>query len=301
MKQAKTARRIKKSREDKIFDGIVYTIIIILMIIVLYPLYFVVIASISDPNAVNLGEVMFWPKGLSLEGYETLLQNEELWIGYRNTVLYTVCGVGTCLLVNIPAGFALSRKNIYGGKLIRAYYMIPMFFGGGLIPTYINIRNFGLYDTIWVMFVPFAVSIYYIIVSRTYFRTSIPEELWDSARIDGAGTLGYFFKIVLPLAKPIIAVIALWFAVQQWNSYFGALIYLNDRDLQPLQLFIRRILIQNQTASSMLSGTAAAEARRLSELIKYTTIIVGSLPVMCLYPFVQKYFNKGIMVGSLKG
>ena len=176
-----------------------------------------------------------------------------------------------------------------------------MFFGGGLIPAYLNIRNLGLYNTIWALLLPAAISIYNVIVARSFFQTSIPGELWEAAQMDGMGSLGYFIKIVLPLSKAIIAVIALWCAVGHWNSYFSAMIYLRNDALRPLQLIIRSILIESQTASAMLTGTAANEAREMAELIKYSVIVVSSLPIMCMYPFVQKYFNKGVMIGSIKG
>ena len=294
-------KKIRKSREDRIFDGIIYTIAVLLTLIALYPMYFIVIASISDPKAVAAGEVILFPSGLNLKGYENLFQYKQLWTGYLNTIIYAVLGTIICLAVNIPAAYALSRKELFGRKLFVIFYLIPMFFTGGLIPTYMNIQNFGLYDSIWVMVLPFSVVTYYIIVARTFFSSSIPDELWEAAQIDGAGTMRYFITIVLPLSKAILAVIALWSAVSQWNSYFNAMIYLRDDLLKPLQLVLRGILINNQTASAMLTGTAATEAKEMAELIKYSVIVISSAPIMCMYPFVQKYFNQGVMVGSLKG
>lgn len=295
------AGKIKKSREDRIFDFCIYTIAGLLTLIALYPIYFVVIASFSDPKAVSAGDVVLFVSGFSLKGYKHLLQYAELWRGYLNTILYALVGTLICLVVNIPAGYALSRKDLYGRKWFVIFFMIPMFFSGGLIPTYINIQKLGLYDTFWVMVLPFSVITYYIIVARTFFTTGLPEDLWEAAQIDGASTLRYFFSVVLPLSKAILAVIALWSAVGQWNSYFNAMIYLRNSNLQPLQLVLRNILINNQTASSMMTGTAASEARELSDLIKYGAIVISSAPIMCMYPFVQKYFNQGVMVGSLKG
>ncbi|MBQ8639373.1 MAG: carbohydrate ABC transporter permease [Lachnospiraceae bacterium] len=294
-------KKIRKSREDRIFDGIIYTIAVLLTLIALYPMYFIVIASISDPKAVAAGEVILFPSGLNLKGYENLFQYKQLWTGYLNTIIYAVLGTIICLAVNIPAAYALSRKELFGRKLFVIFYLIPMFFTGGLIPTYMNIQNFDLYDSIWVMVLPFSVVTYYIIVARTFFSSSIPDELWEAAQIDGAGTMRYFITIVLPLSKAILAVIALWSAVSQWNSYFNAMIYLRDDLLKPLQLVLRGILINNQTASAMLTGTAATEAKEMAELIKYSVIVISSAPIMCMYPFVQKYFNQGVMVGSLKG
>lgn len=294
-------RRMKRGKRDWVFDTTVYLICIVILIMVLYPIYFVLIASVSEPNAVNLGQVDFYPIGFNLKAYENLLQYKELWIGYRNTIFYVILGTLLALAVNLPAGYALSRPDMYGYKFVKVLFIIPMFFGGGLIPAYLNIRNLGLYNTIWALLLPAAISIYNVIVARSFFQTSIPGELWEAAQMDGMGSLGYFIKIVLPLSKAIIAVIALWCAVGHWNSYFSAMIYLRNDALRPLQLIIRSILIESQTASAMLTGTAANEAREMAELIKYSVIVVSSLPIMCMYPFVQKYFNKGVMIGSLKG
>lgn len=292
---------IKRSKEDLIFDIITYIISGLLLLITIYPMYFVMIASFSDPTAVSLGNVTFLPKGFSLKGYETLFEYDEIWTGYKNTIIYTVLGTITSLCVNIPAGYALSRKSLYGKKYIRFLYIIPMFFGGGMVPTYLAIKSYGMIDTVWAMILPGVACIFYIIVTRSFFETNMPEELWEAAQVDGIGNLGYFFRIALPLSKAIIAVIALWTAVGQWNSYFNALIYLRSPDLKPLQVVLRSILINSQTASTMMTGTAASEARELAELVKYSSIVVSSLPIMTLYPFLQKYFNQGVMIGSLKG
>lgn len=293
--------KIKKSKGDIIFNVIIYSIAILLIIITLYPIYFVVIASVSDPTLVSAGEIVLFPKGINFKAYQQLLEYDKLWVGYKNTILYAAVGTLMVLVVNIPVSYALSRKKMFGKKAFTVFYLIPMFFTGGLIPTYLVIQRFGLLDTFWVMVLPFAVVPYYIIVGRTFFTNSIPEELWEAAQLDGCGYLGFFFKIVLPLSKAILAVIALWAAVGQWNSYFNALIYLRSSDLQPLQLVLRNILISNQTISAMSTGTAALEAKQMADLIKYAIIVVSSAPIMCMYPFVQKYFNQGVMVGSVKG
>lgn len=301
LKLRKNKTGIKRSKEDLIFDIITYIISGILLIIAIYPMYFVVIASFSDPTAVSLGKVNFLPKGFSTKGYKTLFEYKEIWTGYKNTIIYSVLGTITSLSVNIPAGYALSRKDLYGKKYIRFLYIIPMFFGGGMVPTYLAIKSYGMIDTVWAMILPGVACIFYIIVARSFFETSMPEELWEAAQVDGIGNIGYFFRIVIPLSKAIIAVIALWTAVGQWNSYFNALIYLKSPDLKPLQVVLRSILIDSQTASTMMTGTSASEARELAELVKYSSIVVSSLPIMTLYPFLQKYFNQGVMVGSLKG
>ena len=301
MKTAVRNNKVKKSKEDKIFDFILYGIAAILIVVALYPMYFIVIASISNPNLVSNGGILFLPKGINFKAYEQLASYSQLWTGYKNTILYVIFGTIFTLVVNIPAAYALSRRKLYGRKALTIFYLIPMFFTGGLIPTYLAVQQFHLLDTFWVMVLPFSVVTYYIIVGRTFFANSIPEELWEAAQLDGCGYMGFFFRIVLPLSKAVIAVIALWAAVGQWNSYFNALIYLRDPELQPLQIILRNILISNQTISSMTTGAAAAEAKQMADLIKYAVIVVSSAPIMCLYPFVQKHFNQGVMLGSLKG
>ncbi len=296
-----TGVKVKKSRTDQIFDFFLYLIAVILVIIMLYPMYFIVIASFSNPADVSAGNIVFLPKGVTFKGYKKLLEYSQLWVGYKNTILYAFVGTIISLIVNVPTAYALSRKDLCGRKLFTVFYLIPMFFTGGLIPTYLIVKDFGLLDNFWVMVLPFSVVTYYIIVARTFFSNSIPGDLWEAAQIDGCGNLGFFFQIVLPLSKAVIAVIALWTAVGQWNSYFNALIYLRSPELQPLQLVLRNILISNQTISSMSTGAAAVEAKQMADLIKYAIIVVSSAPIMCMYPFVQKYFNQGVMLGSLKG
>ncbi len=293
--------KIKKSKDDKIFDFFLYLIAGLLILVTLYPMYFIVIASISNPTLVSNGEIFLIPKDINFKAYKELLGYSKLWISYRNTILYAVVGTIITLVVNIPASYALSRKGFYGKKFFTFFYLIPMFFTGGLIPTYLAVKQFGLLDNFWVMVLPFSVVTYYIIVGRTFFNNSIPEDLWEAAQLDGCGYIGFFFRIVLPLSKAVIAVIALWAAVGQWNSYFNALIYLRSENLQPLQIVLRNILISNQTISAMTTGAAAVEAKQMADLIKYAVIVVSSAPIMCMYPFVQKYFNQGVMLGSLKG
>lgn len=304
MSQSKAAvkgTKIKLSRGDIIFNVIIYTIAVILILVTLYPMYFILIASISDATKVSGGQIMFLPQDVSLKAYRQLAEYSQLWVGYRNTILYAIVGTIITVAVNIPVSYALSRKKLFGRNFFTFFYLVPMFFTGGLIPTYLAVQKFGLLDNFWVMVLPFSVVPYYIIVGRTFFTNSIPDELWEAAQLDGCGYLGFFFKIVLPLSKAILAVIALWAAVGQWNSYFNALIYLRNDALQPLQLVLRNILISNQTISSMSSGAAAVEAKQMADLIKYAVIVVSSAPIMCMYPFVQKYFNQGVMVGSVKG
>ena len=260
-----------------------------------------VIASFSDPTYVATGETLLLPKGITLRGYQKLFEYDQLWTGYKNTILYVLAGTAFSLFVNIPAAYALSRKELYGRRLFTAFFLIPMFFTGGLVPTYLVVSKLGLINSFWVMVVPFSVVTYYIIVGRTFFVTSIPNELWEAAQLDGCGTLRFFLSIVLPLSKAIVSVIGLWAAVGLWNSYFNAMIYLQEEELQPLQLVLRNILINNQAMSTVETGQEAAEMKKIADLIKYGVIVISSLPIMMLYPFVQKYFNQGVMLGSVKG
>lgn len=287
--------------KDKVFRFFLYLISGFILLIVLYPLYFVVIASFSDPSAVASGQVWLVPKGLTLDGYKELFRHNELWTGYANTILYTIVGTFIGVAVNIFAAYALSKKDLVGRKVLMWLFVFTMFFNGGLVPTFITIKDFGLYNTFWVMVLPFSVSVYNIIVARTFFENTIPAELNDAAKIDGCGNIYYFFKIVLPLSKAILAVIALWTAVGMWNSYFNALVYLKDSWRYPLQLALRNILITNNLQMSFGSGEAMQIALRLSNLMRYSVIIVSTLPIMCVYPFAQKYFNQGVMIGAVKG
>lgn len=295
------AIKVKKTRGDIIFDIVVYGLAAIVMLIILYPLYFIVIASFSDPSQVANGNVWLYPKGFTLDGYKELLKQQDIWTGYGNTVLYTVVGTVIGLAVNIPAAYALSRKDLYGKKVLTFLFLFTMFFNGGLVPTYLTVQQFHLYNTFWVMVLPFSVSVYNIIVARTFFQSSIPADLWDAAQIDGCGNLRYFAQIVLPLSKAILAVLGLWIAVGIWNSYFNALIYLKDTSLYPLQLVLRNILVTNQMQSALGTGEAAQVALRMANLLRYSAIIVSTVPIMCVYPFVQKYFNQGVMIGAVKG
>jgi putative aldouronate transport system permease protein len=291
---------VHKSWKDRIFDFAVYGIAILMILMIIYPLWFIIIASFSNPADVLNGKVWFWPEEWKLDGYMELLKQDIIWKGYLNTIIYTVVGTFIALVVNIPAGYALSRKELYGRKWISLFIIIPMFIGGGLVPTYLVVKAFGLLDTFWVMVLPFSVSSFNIIIARTFFKESIPETLWEAAQIDGCGTFRYFLTMVLPLSKAILAVIGLWTAVGIWNSWFNALIYITNEDLQPLQLILRRILISNQSLLGTVSGELASELRRLSDMMKYAAIVVSTVPIMCLYPFLQKYFNQGVMVGSIK-
>lgn len=293
--------KVRRQRKDVVFDVILYTICALLLIVILYPLWFIIIASFSDPSAVAGGHVWLWPVGFTLEGYQELLRQPQVWLGYRNTIAYTVVGTLIGLMVNIPAAYALSRKDLWGRKGLMGLYVFTMFFSGGLIPIFLTVQQAGLYNTFWVLVLPFSVSAYNIIVARTFFETSLPPDLWDAAQIDGCGNLRFFFTMALPLSKAVISVIALWTAVGQWNSYFNALIYIRDENLYPLQLIMRNILITNQNFAALGTGEAAMIAMRRANLVRYAMIIVATVPIMCVYPFIQKYFDQGVMIGAVKG
>ena len=293
--------RVRRQGRDVVFDAILYCICTVLLLIILYPLWFIVIASFSDPSAVAGGHVWVWPVGFTLDGYDELLKQPKVWLGYRNTIAYTVVGTLIGLAVNIPAAYALSRKDLWGRKGLMGLYVFTMFFSGGLIPIFLTVQQAGLYNTFWVLVLPFSVSAYNIIVARTFFETSLPPDLWDAAQIDGCGNLRFFFTMALPLSKAVISVIALWTAVGQWNSYFNALIYIRDENLYPLQLIMRNILITNQNFAALGTGEAAMIAMRRANLVRYAMIIVATVPIMCVYPFIQKYFDQGVMIGAVKG
>ena len=291
--------KVKIISGDRVFDLVVYTLAFFMVLLIAYPLWFVILASFSSASDISRGEVWIWPKEWLLDGYRELINQKDVWTGYRNTIFYTITGTLFSTSVNVSAGFALSRKELLGRKWISIFYLIPMFVSGGLIPTFLVVKQFGFVDSFWVMIIPFAVSCYNIIVSRTFFSNSLPDGLWEAAQIDGCGTLRSFFRIALPLSKAILAVNALWPAVWLWNSWFNALIYLNTESLQPLQLALRRILIINATGAGTV-GQEAIEMRNKADMMRYGAIVISTLPIMCLYPFLQKYFNQGVMIGSLK-
>ena len=293
--------RVRRQGRDVVFDAILYSICTVLLLMILYPLWFIVIASFSDPSAVAGGHVWVWPVGFTLDGYDELLKQPRVWLGYRNTIAYTVVGTLIGLAVNIPAAYALSRKDLWGRKGLMGLYVFTMFFSGGLIPIFLTVQQAGLYNTFWVLVLPFSVSAYNIIVARTFFETSLPPDLWDAAQIDGCGNLRFFFTMALPLSKAVISVIALWTAVGQWNSYFNALIYIRDENLYPLQLIMRNILITNQNFAALGTGEAAMIAMRRANLVRYAMIIIATVPIMCVYPFIQKYFDQGVMIGAVTG
>lgn len=296
---------MKKTKSDYIFEFVVYTFLVLALVISLYPMIFVASASVSDPALVNSGQVWLWPKGFMLDGYKRIFNNAEIYSGYMNSIFYTVAGTLINLVVTIPAAYALARKDLVGRSFLSKMILFTMFFGGGLIPTYNLIRGLGMRNTIWAILIPGACSTYNLIVTRTYFTNSIPAELEEAAEIDGCQTFQLFARIILPLSMPIIAVMALLYGVTHWNSYFNAMIYLSERRLFPLQIILREILIvQQMNTSGMMAVTEAealAEQSRIAELMKYGVMIVATVPVLLVYPLLQRYFVKGIMIGALKG
>jgi len=299
--------KIHQTRVDTVFDIINYSLISVVVLICLYPLYYTVIASFSDPLEVTRGNVTVWIKGFTLDSYKTVFDYKPLWRGYRNTIIYTIVGTAYNLFLLLPASYALSRKEVKGRGLLMGLFVFTMYFGGGMIPTYLNMKNLGLLDSMLVMILPGAFSVYNMIITRTFFSSSFPNELAEAARIDGAGEARIFFQLALPLSSAIIGVMALYHAVGHWNSYFSALLYLSDTSKYPLQLVLREVLMQdNGIAINMDSMTTeelmdAARRQRLAETMKYSVIFIANAPVLAMYPFVQKYFTKGVMVGSVKG
>ncbi len=299
MTKTKRPRLSRSDLSDKIFYLFIYVFLGFLALVILYPLYFIIIASISDPDAVLGGDVILFPVGITLSGFEAILHRSDVWLGYLNTIIYTALTVVLSLVVTVPAGWALSRKQLLGKKFFMIYFIIPMFFGGGLIPFYNVMSQLNLINTPWAVILPSILSVWNLFMTRTFFESSIPDGLVEAARIDGASEFRIFFSLVLPLSKAILAVMALYYAVGQWNSYFNAMIFLQDENLYPLQLILREILIASETTTGG-SGETILEQYRLANQIKYVSVIVSSAPVIMLYPL-QKYFAQGAMIGSLKG
>lgn len=299
-------KNIKRNKSDRVFDAVVFVVLTLIFLMVAYPLYFVIISSISEPAAVAGGQVTWRPIGLNFEGYLAVFKDESIVRGFINSLIYTVAGVGVNLFVTIPTAYALSRDDFYGKKIITMFYMLTMFVSGGLMPTYLVVQQLGMVNTMWALIIPGALSVYNMIVARTFFKTNIPQELLDAAKVDGCGNTRFFFYVCLPLSGAIIAILVLYYGIGHWNSYFNALIYMTDRDTWPLQLVLRTIFTQNSLAQQIPVTTPEAllEKQRLAdlaELMKYSLIVVSSIPVMILYPFVQKHFVKGVTLGSVKG
>ncbi len=295
--------KIKKGKEDLIFTIVNTTLLVIIMLIILYPLYFIVIASFSDPLEVLAGNVVLLPKNVNVESYKMVFRDSQILTGYRNTIFYTLLGTAVNIVLTVLAAYPLSRKDFSGRKFFTIMLAITMFFSGGLIPTFLLMSNtLHLLDTIWAMILPSAISVWNVIIVRTYFQTSIPQELSEAAMVDGCSDFKLLVRIILPLSMPVLAVMVLFYGVARWNSFFDALIYLSNKELFPLQLILRSILVQNTMSEDMVAEVDSLANRQvMAETIKYALIVVASAPIIAVYPFLQKYFVKGIMVGAIKG
>ncbi len=297
---------MKKNTYDFYFDLVVVTVLVIFMLLVLYPLYFIIIASISDPAQVSVGRVTLFPQGFTLAGYQKVIEYGAIWVGYRNTIIYVIGYTLLSVSLTMLAGYALSRKNLVGRRGIMLFMTFTMFFSGGLIPTYLLVNSIGLNGKPIVVILMGAVSVYNIIIARTFMKASIPDEIYEAAVLDGCNHTRFFWHVVLGLSPALLAILTLFAAVSQWNSWFTAMIYLRKEQYIPLQLVLRDIIISastfmSETDAGAMMGDDAAQQAMLVESMKYAVIIVSTLPIMCLYPFVQKYFVKGIMIGSIKG
>ncbi|MGI5899271.1 MAG: carbohydrate ABC transporter permease [Christensenellales bacterium] len=297
-----SARRIKTSHDDKLLYIIVYSLLTLILIVTLYPIVFVVSASFSDPIAISAGRVVLWPVGFSLRGYQVVLEDARVSTGFLNSLFYTTVGTGINLFMTLLAAYPLSRRDLPGRKQVMMFCTATMLFSGGMIPSYILMRDLNLLDTRWSLLLPTAISVYNMIVARTFFMTTIPDELLEASQIDGCSDFRFLISVVLPLSKAITAVLIMYYAVGHWNSYFNAFLYLNSKNLFPLQLVLREILVMSQiSAASIEDADLAIAMQGLADLLKYALIIVSSLPVLLLYPLAQKYFVEGIMIGSIKG
>lgn len=290
---------------DRLYTLIVVLVSIAAFLMVAYPLYFIIIASVSNSTMVSQGKVILWPKDINFYGYEQIFKDTRIWQGYFNTIVYTVLGTILNLLVTLPAAYALAHRKFKARRVIMPLFVFTMYFGGGMIPTYLLIRDLHLLNTPWVMIINGAISVFNLIITRTFFESSIPEELYEAATLDGCSHFRYFISVVIPLSKAVISVITLYYMVGHWNDFFNALLYINTDSLQPLQIILRNILLSNQAfaggAGSGAGAGAGSYAQQFADQIKYAVIIVSTVPVLMIYPFIQKYFEKGVMIGAVKG
>ncbi|MGI6018271.1 MAG: carbohydrate ABC transporter permease [Marvinbryantia sp.] len=295
--------KTKRITQDKVVYFINYVLLGLLLLTILYPLIYVVSASFSSGDALASGKVRLFPVEPTLLSYKTVFEYDAIWTGFVNSIIYTTAGTLVSMVLTLLAAYPLSREDFQGKKILSGMFLFTMMFSGGLIPSYMLIKNLGLMNTMWAIILPGAVSAYNVIVARTFFNQTIPKDLLEASQMDGCSDFRFFSQIVLPLSKPIIAVLCLWVAVALWNGYFNPLLYINDESKYPLQLVLRRILLMSQVnfANANIDPARVAENRYLSQMLQYATIIISSLPLMIIYPFVQKYFVKGVMIGSVKG
>jgi multiple sugar transport system permease protein/putative aldouronate transport system permease protein len=287
--------------EDKVFYTFVYIFSFLLLLAVLYPMIFILSASFSSGRAISTGQVKFLPVEPGIEGYRAVFKDRRIPMGYRNTIFYTVIGTFINVAMTLICAYPLARKRLPHRGAITFFFTFTMLFSGGMIPSYILLRNLRMLNTIWAMWLPSAMSIYSMIVTRTFISSAIPEELLEATQIDGCSDVRYFFLFVLPLSKAVIAVIAMMYAVGHWNAYFNAFLYLTKQELYPLQIFLREILVMNQMQNDIVDPETAIAMQGLADLLKYSLIVISSAPILCIYPFFQKYFVKGVMIGSIKG
>jgi putative aldouronate transport system permease protein len=293
--------RIRESLSDRVFMFAVYVFLFVILTIVLYPLIYVVSSSFSSPLAVSSGRVWLWPVDFSLRGYQVAFSNPQIITGYANSLYYTIFGTLISVTLTVLLAYPLSRRTLFGRNTIMILIVFTMIFYGGLIPTYLVVKNLGMLNTRWALLIPQALAAWQVIIARTFFQVNIPDELAEAAELDGCSDLRFLWSVVLPLSKPILAVLVLMYAVGQWNAYFDALLYLKSVDLYPLQLVLRSILILNTFASGSMEASDMIERQQLADLLKYSLIVVGSLPVLLIYPFAQRYFVRGMLIGSVKG
>jgi len=288
-----------KNKNDRLFLFFCYAIVTILTLLVLYPLIYIISASFSNSDMVVQGKVWLWPVGFTTEAYKRMLQRSDVWLGYRNTIYYTVLGTLINLAITLMCAYPMARRNLRGRGVIMFMFTFTMMFSGGMVPSYMLVRGLGIMNTTWAMVLPGAMSIYNMIVCRTFIQTNIPNEMLEAAQIDGCDDIQFFFKMVLPLSKAIIAVLTLWYSVGHWNSYMSAFLYLRESSRYPLQIYLKEILVQSQHLGDDASVTGNVSS--VYETLKYSMIVIASAPLLCIYPFIQKYFQKGVMVGSVKG
>ena len=292
---------MQESLPDRIFHVIVLILTITTFIVITYPLWFVIIASVSNSDLVNQGKVVLLPKDIRFYGFQQIIRDTRIWVGYRNTIVYVVVGTLLNMVITMPAAYALSRKDFKARNPVMLYFVFTMYFSGGLVPTYMVINKLGLIDSPWVLILIGALNTYNLIIARTFIQNTIPNDLYESAMLDGAGHFRIFWSVVLPLSKAIIAVEVLYYAVFHWNDYFNALIYTSSPEVQPLQMVLRRILLQNEAFAGGSGGVQGGYAQSSADQVKYAVIIVSTVPILLVYPFVQKYFEKGVTIGAVKG
>ena len=301
MKTRKKHHPIRDTLGDKLFYAACYLITALFMLAVLYPLVYILSASFSSADAITSGRMWLYPVDFSLVGYKYILKYDAIWLGYRNTLFYTFAGTLINVAMTMTCAYGLSRRGMRGRRFFTMLFTFTMIFSGGMIPNYLLMKDLKILNTVWCMLLPGAISAYNLIVAKTFIENSIPGDLLEAARIDGCSDVRFFFSIVLPLSKAILAVLLLMYAAAHWNAYFNAFLYLTDKKLYPLQIFLRQILVQSNMSADMLDPEAMAQMQTLQQILKYAVIVVSTAPMLCLYPFVQKYFRQGVMIGSIKG